>query len=258
MHVRLLAVRRMLTSARRQYVEQQEIAAAGLSQARRVAPRGSVQVARVVGRYQAAAVLLALEFAPLVLGEQGISSAAEGRVAAESLLTGSAAAGMFDRALTAKAFDRLVLSLVNDAGRTAQSVDLATRPAVTGYVRSLSPPSCSRCAVLAGRVYRYSTGFRRHPRCDCLMTPTNETVGGSLVTKLSLDQIKGLSADERAAVEAGADLGQVVNVHRKQAGLVVGSSVVERAGRPTPAGIYRIASDKAEALTLLRRFGYVL
>lgn len=252
----------MLATARRQYVRQQQIAALGLRQARRVAPRGSRTVAGVVGRYQVASALLALEFAPLVLGEQGIPAAAEGRVATASVLTGSAAALMLDQAETDAAFDRLVLSLIQDAGRTAQSVDSATRPAVTGYVRSLNPPSCSRCAILAGRVYRHSSGFLRHPRCDCLMTPTNEAVGAELVTdpmQMFRDgQIRGLSAADVQAVNGGADLAQVVNIRRKAAGLTVGSSVVARAGRPTPAGIYRLASDRAEALALFRRFGYVL
>lgn len=248
----------MLNSALRQYGQQQRIAALGLSQARRNASRGSRTVAAILSRYQLASISLALESAPEILAEQGIDSAAAGRVAMDSLLTGAAAVDLFDKTDTPARFDRLALSLINDAGRTAQSVDMATRPAVTGYVRSLRPPSCSRCAVLAGRVYRYSTGFQRHPRCDCLMTPTSDAVGPSLVTKPVLDQISGLSAADRGAIEAGADLGQVVNVRSKQAGLTIGSSVIERAGRLTPAGVYRLASDKAEALTLLRRFGYVI
>jgi hypothetical protein len=252
----------MLRSAARQYVQQQQIAALGLSQARRAATRGAAQVARVVNRYQAASALLALESAPLVLSEQGISSDVDGRPVVESLLTGSATVGLLEKTETDKAFDRLVLSLIQDAGRTAQSVDLATRSAVTGYVRSLRAPSCSRCAILAGRVYRYSQGFQRHPRCDCLMTPTNEVVGRDLVTDptdmLRNGQVTGLSKADMQALSDGADPGQVVNVRSKAAGLTVGSSVVARAGRPTPFGIYRTASDKAEALTLLRRFGYVL
>jgi len=252
----------MLASARRQYAEQQKIAAAGLSQARRSATRGPRAVAGVVARYQAASILLTLEFAPTLLAEQGIDPAGEGRVSAESLLTGSTAVDLLSKTETDPAFDRLVLSLISDAGRTAQSVDNATRRAVTGYVRSLNPPSCSRCAALAGRVYRYSQGFLRHPRCDCLMTPTTEAVGRDLLTDgTSLAKsggVRGLSKADMDALNDGADLGQIVNVRRKQAGLTIGSSVMERAGRPTPAGIYRIASDKAEALTLFRRFGYVL
>lgn len=34
-----------------------------------------------------------------------------------------------------------------------------------GYVRVLNPPSCGRCAILAGRFYRWSAGFQRHPMC---------------------------------------------------------------------------------------------
>lgn len=252
----------MLRSAADQYVEQQQIAALGLSQARRAGARGTVQAAKVVSRYQAASALLALEFVPLVLSEQGISDRAVGRPVVESLVTGSSTVGLLDQAETDAAFDRLVLSLIADAGRTATSVDMATRPAVTGYVRSLRPPSCSRCAVLAGRVYRYSTGFQRHPRCDCLMTPTNEAIGADLVTDptdlLRNGQITGLSKADMQALNDGADLGRVVNVRSKKAGLRVGSSVATRAGRPTPFEIYRTTTTKAEALTLLRRHGYVI
>lgn len=248
----------LLASARRQYAQQQQIAARGLSQARRAAPRGPSAVAQVVNRYQAVSVALTLEYAPSLLSEQGVSTDSTGRVAAEALVSGSALGPMVDKAASDAAFDRLVLAFIADAGRTAQSVDNATRPAVTGYVRSLTAPSCPRCAVLAGRVYRYSTGFLRHPRCDCLMTPVGETTGSPLVTQPNLDQIHGLSQADTQAINDGADLGQVVNVHRKQAGMSIGSSVIERAGRPTPAGIYRIAADKGEALALFRRFGYVL
>ncbi len=252
----------MLRSAAKQYVEQQQIAALGLSQARRAGGRSAVQVARVINRYQAASALLALEFVPMALSEQGISDRAVGRPVVEAMVTGAATTGLLDRVETDKAFDRLVLSLIQDAGRTATCVDMATRPAVTGYVRSLHAPSCSRCAILAGRVYRYSTGFQRHPRCDCLMTPTNEAVGRDLVTDptdmFRNGQITGLSKADTEALRAGADLGQVVNVRSRSAGLTVGSSVMERAGRPTPFMIYRMTSTKAEALTLLRRHGYVL
>ena len=44
-------------------------------------------------------------------------------------------------------FERLVASLVQDAGRAAQSVTTAARPR-TVHVRYLSPPSCARCGSL--------------------------------------------------------------------------------------------------------------
>lgn len=58
----------------------------------------------------------------------------------------------------------VVMTAVADSARQAGGVDLAARPQV-GYVRMLNPPSCSRCVVLAGRFYRWNTGFQRHPRC---------------------------------------------------------------------------------------------
>lgn len=172
-------------------------------------------------------------------------------------------------------FDQLVESLVQDAGRSAESVATTVRPNIW-HVRYLSPPSCGRCAVLAGRVYRYSDGFRRHPRCDCLMTPTTEAIAPGLITspdglfrngqigghRTMPDGSKrfqpGLSAHETEAVRMGADLNQVVNVKRKGAGLTVGSSVMYRAGRLTPNGCLTVATDRADALRLLRRYGYIL
>lgn len=53
---------------------------------------------------------------------------------------------------------------VADAGRVADGVAI-TGSRHGGYVRMLSPPSCSRCAVLAGRWYAWNAGFDRHPRC---------------------------------------------------------------------------------------------
>jgi hypothetical protein len=186
-----------------------------------------------------------------------------GRVATGALLTlGSAIADRLEQAQTNAAFDAIVLSLVQDAGRTAAAVDVGRRPAVTGYVRSLNLPSCSRCAVLAGRVYRHSTGFLRHPRCDCLMTPTTGDIGPELVLDpadaIADGQITGLSRADLDALDAGADLGQVVNVRRKAAGLTVGTSVVTRAGRLTPQGVMRAAGDDRDrAIELLREHGYI-
>jgi hypothetical protein len=34
-----------------------------------------------------------------------------------------------------------------------------------GWIRVLDPPSCGRCAILAGRFYKWSDGFLRHPNC---------------------------------------------------------------------------------------------
>lgn len=205
--------------------------------------------------------MLAAQSAGLMLAEQVIPDEAAGAVVPAAFITGAAIAQMLDEISTDAAFDRLIATLVQDAGRTAMSVAGAVRPAVTGHVRYLNLPSCSRCVILAGRVYRYSDGFQRHPLCDCQMVLTTEEAGADLVSDpmeaLERGLVRGLSQDDIAALELGADLGQVVNVRRKKAGLTTGSSVMSRGGRLTPAGIFRLASDRAEVIALLRRFGYI-
>src|SRR5690606_17065122 len=64
-----------------------------------------------------------------------------------------------DRALAGgeSVLAQLLRSEVIDAGRVADGVAVAARPTVR-YVRYTTPPSCPRCAILAGRVYRYSQG----------------------------------------------------------------------------------------------------
>jgi hypothetical protein len=253
----------VLAAAANQYDEQVRITTLAVRQAERQAVRGPRVVSRLIATYQARSVELSIASAPDVLSEQGIPTTTSGeRVAEASLLTAPAqSAVMLDQADTNAAFSRIVAALVNDASRTAALADMGRREAVTGYVRSLNPPSCSRCAILAGRVYRYSQGFQRHPRCDCLMTPTNQAIGPSLITdpQEAYDKgwVRGLSSKDREAVDAGADLGRVVNVRRKAAGLNVGSSVATRAGRLTPEGCAIYSSDHEDFVRLLRKFGYL-
>jgi hypothetical protein len=173
---------------------------------------------------------------------------------------------------------------VLDAGRVANGVAIASRPEVSGYVRMLSPPSCGRCAVLAGRFYRWNQGFQRHPKCDCLNVPAGDQ--GWARSEGFLDDprsairdgnVTGLSrADTKAIIEDGADVGQVINAHRgmytadaygvrvrattegvtKRA--VAGSRFdSKRSPRLRPESIYAIAKDREDALRLLRRFGYL-
>lgn len=188
-------------------------------------------------------------------------------VAAEALLNTAAFTSSvddmlaaIDQAATDFQFDRLVASLVQDAGRAAESVAIAARPGI-GHVRHLTLPSCSRCAVLAGRVYRYSTGFQRHPGCDCVMIPTtlaNDSLTYDLGELAEQGLVTGLSKADRRAVRDGADFGRVVNVRRSAAGLSESGRVLRRRGRLTPEAIYRQAGDdQAAALELLRSAGYL-
>lgn len=57
--------------------------------------------------------------------------------------------------------DMALQTAVTDAARQATAVGIATRNDM-GWVRAVNPPSCSRCAVLAGRWYRWNASFQRH------------------------------------------------------------------------------------------------
>ena len=60
---------------------------------------------------------------------------------------------------------RIVATQVADAARVATGVAVVNDRRTTGYVRMLTPPSCSRCVVLAGKWYAVNKGFQRHPHC---------------------------------------------------------------------------------------------
>lgn len=133
------------------------------------------------------------------------------------------------------AIEQLIASEVQDAGRTASQVEFVGRPDWQNYVRMLNPPSCARCAILAGRIYRDLDHFDRHPLCDCVMIPVQNWEAahdmglvssaedlfnkGQLGTHRTLpDGSKrfepGLSKDDMQAVRDGADMVEVVNARR--------------------------------------------
>jgi hypothetical protein len=170
--------------------------------------------------------------------------------------------------------DRNVQTMVADTGRAAASVDIASRPGV-GYVRMLNPPSCPRCVVLAGKFFRWNTGFQRHPRCDCRHIPSKENIAGDVTTdpyeyfhSLSkIDQDKWFTPSGAQAIRDGSDIFQVVNSRRGlQPGGLVTKEGTSRAGnfgrgrppRLTPEGIYSQGLPRDETLRLLERNGYIL
>lgn len=116
---------------------------------------------------------------------------------------------------------RSVTSEVADAGRGAAGVGIASNRACTGYVRVLNPPSCSRCALLAGKEYAFNTGFQRHPRCDCVHLPTTLYRSSPLTdpkeyfdSLTAAEQNRLFTGAGAQAIRDGADIGQVVNARR--------------------------------------------
>lgn len=149
----------------------------------------------LVGAQQAAAAR-ADGYLDEVLDAQGLPVGAAGRVSAAALsgvasdgrelatllyqpaisaLVGIQRGVSVPRALAggAAGLDMIVRTQVADAGRVADQVATVARD-VPGYRRMLVGGSCSRCAVLAGKFFRWNAGFDRHPRCF----PAGVTVSG--------------------------------------------------------------------------------
>ena len=175
----------------------------------------------------------------------------------------------------------MVLTEIADAGRGAVGVQIAARPR-TGYVRMLTPPSCSRCVVLAGRFYRWNQGFLRHPRCDCKHVPTMVTDQAEAFAEGLIDDpyeaFNRMSEAEQnrvftnagaQAIRDGADMYQVVNARRgmkyRGAFTTEGTSKHGWAGqilrkgqkRMTPETIYRLNPNREQAVEALRAQGYI-
>jgi hypothetical protein len=185
---------------------------------------------------------------------------------------------------------------VLDAARAAASASITVRHRSVGYYRDVGGSCCSRCAVLAGRWYRYNADFDRHTGCQCTQVPADEAGAEERVHDLPQrlfdeGRITDLSRADTQAIRDGADIGQVINAHRGMysvtsrfsgktrkftregttrrgiAGkrLIAAGEKFQKEGtfnrvripRPVPEQIYRDAKDRDDAIRLLRRFGYI-
>jgi hypothetical protein len=174
---------------------------------------------------------------------------------------------------------------------------MALAPQANGFYRKLALPSCSRCAVLAGKHFDWKADFKRHPGCDCVAVPAGTVGDGDTFAPefdadeaLRSGQIHGLSQADRAAVlDDGADFNQVTNARRSglrseviygrrmqttAAGTTVRSNFGRSAGklekrtghryrvtsapRLTPSEIYRQADSRDHARRLLAKYGYTV
>ncbi len=170
--------------------------------------------------------------------------------------------------------DMAVQTQIADASRGATSAAIAARPNVTGYVRMLNPPSCSRCTILAGRFYKWNAGFRRHPRCDCRHIPAAEDLANDLTTDPNTyfhslgkaDQDRIFTKAGAEAIREGADIGRVVNARRGMYRSTGGrrltrSGTSRRRGQPPrvmPEDIFDQAKSREEAIEMLRRNGFII
>lgn len=255
-----------LQSAADHYRAQQRLIAVALAASRRAwSIRNIVAFARTLAALMERSALNGSDSVAQIVAEQGLEAPPEARLAPSALSRstsdGRSLTGLLEQAATSAGLDLMAVTQVADAGRVAQGIETVIRPKLSGHVRYLNPPSCARCTILAGRFYRWSTGFLRHPHCDCVMIPTTEKAAHGLIGNpheaFDRGLVRGLSKADTRAIEDGADMARVVNVRLKKAGLTIAGRVQDRAGKPTPEAIYRLASDREEAIRLLRKFGYI-
>lgn len=224
--------------------------------------------------------------------ESLVGVSADGRALAELLLYPLwVALNRITRGMTTTAslasggafLDLVARTVVADIGRASDLVGMIARPAVTSYVRVVELPACARCILLAGREYTLSTGFQRHPRCDCTMQgvtrasrpePTSpESVFGQMS---ATQRAKVFGAAAVKAVDAGADIAQVINARRGMNTATAYGRTVQattegmtrrgiagkrrhqaRAPRLMPEEILRIASSREQAIRLLEQHAYI-
>lgn len=145
--------------------------------------------------------------------------------------------------------DRLVKTQVADASRDAARVAMTARPGVQ-WVRIVAPPCCQRCAVLAGRVYRYSQGFDRHPGCDCSMLPQTVANPDAVGIKIGPDDVKDLTRKQRQAIADGADFNKTINDYNRKRGDYMPPTRVDR--------LIEREGQREKALAALAQIGIVV
>lgn len=278
------------------------------------------QVSSLMTAAQAAVLRQSNRYVPNVVNELGIGSDAQGEINPKAFV-GVSARGLPVSRLIGTTGDKYYEALETgveayqasqDALHWLEQISIneiqATAAAATGintvlegrvkyYVRMLNPPSCARCALLAGRVYKSAEAFERHPNCNCIHIPSSEAIAGDFTTDPhayfesldEADQDRIFTKAGAQAIRDGGDIFQVVNArrgirrHANGDSYTIEGTYVGRGGRPrgvfakqnarmaaagakdgllkyrmTPEAIYRKASSKQEAVELLRRYAYIL
>jgi hypothetical protein len=157
---------------------------------------------------------------------------------------------------------RIAGTQVQDAGRAAVAAGMVARPRVTGWTRMLSGRACGRCAILAGRVYRYSEGFKRHPGCSCQHIPAAEDAPDDIRTdprayfdglpRAEQERLFGKKATEQ--ILSGQNMNRVVNASRSTA---TAGARPRGPARVTAEQIVTGTPDRGDAVASLRRAGFL-
>lgn len=179
-------------------------------------------------------------------------------------------------ARSAAFLNMVVRTVVADTGRQADQAAMVANRNVRAYVRVVELPACSRCIILAGREYGVSTGFLRHPNCDCTMEPVTRKHrpmpldAEELFESMTPAQRRKVFGEAGAkAIGDGANISSVVNARKAMAQVEMhgqtvqvtyagtGSRKKKRPPRLMPEEIYRQAESREQAIRLLYKNGYL-
>ncbi len=147
---------------------------------------------------------------------------------------------------------RIAGNEIDQAGISAERVGMVGQPEFDGYIRTLSGPSCGRCAILAGKWFKWNDGFDRHPQCDCKHLPYSARGDVSSLQTNPREYFNSLSAAEQDrlfgvaeadAIRGGTDISKAVNTR----------------GLSTPKLIDRLITGQSRpaAIADLARSGYL-
>ena len=190
-------------------------------------------------------------------------SVVQAKVAVQSGAPAQEALGQAERWLTG-----VTLTALADTGRAVVGADIAQRPTLTGYVRMLNAPSCSRCIILAGKFFKWNEGFQRHPRCDCKHIPAQNADWAKAegfisdpyeafnsLTKSEQERVFGRI--ESRAIRDGADIYRIENTKLRGLGTAKGREKYGTPTRLTIDDIYRTAGNRKNAIAAMEREGYI-
>lgn len=167
-----------------------------------------------------------------VLGQAYASAGQVGEAVAAATADGGTSEAAVALATTwrsvGKSLATATATTLSDTSRTMKSARMLAFD--SAWIRVLTPPSCKRCVVLAGKVHRWATAdFDRHPNCDCTQMPydfdeQHPDFQGLIYDARTyfeqLDQAEQDSTFGKAAAQAirdGADPNQVINARRGMA-----------------------------------------
>lgn len=169
------------------------------------------------------------------------------------------------RAASATWLSGVALTMLADTRRDVFQTDMVQRPQVTGYVRMLNPPSCSRCVILAGKRFQWNQGFQRHPNCDCIHIPATESLAGDFTTdpyayfnSLSpQEQDRWFGGANAQAIRDGADIYRVENTRNRGLGTAAGNKRYGTPFRRTVEDIYSRDPSRKFVIENLQYHGYI-